>query len=252
MPHLIDDVVERTGYRRTLLESGETDADERLENLRELRGVATQAADVPAAESLAPFLENVALVSDQDTLEGDQQQYLTLITLHQIKGLEYAAVFMVGMEEGVLPHSRAAEDPDQLEEERRIAYVGMTRAKDRLYLYRSFRRRLFGTPQANPPSRFLRSIPEHLIQVPGKQKQNNPAIAYDRWSTPVSPPSGPVDAPFNAGDKVSHDSFGQGIVVSCNPSGADFEVTVAFVGASGIKRLMHSFANLQRAESTPS
>ena len=252
LPHLIDDIVERTGYRRMLLESGESDADERLENLRELRGVATQVADVPAAEGLPAFLENVTLATDQDAIQEDQQQYLTLITLHQIKGLEFPVVFMVGMEEGVLPHSRAADDPDQLEEERRLAYVGMTRAKDRLYLLRSFRRRLFGAPQGNPPSRFLRSIPENLIEVPGRQRQRAPTVAYDRWTVPVAPEGAVLDAPFKAGDKVSHESFGQGIVVSCNPSGSDFEITVAFVGASGIKRLLHSFAKLDRAEPAPS
>ncbi len=253
VPRLIDQVIERTGYKRMLLDSSDSDSEDRLDNLRELRGVATDLTDLPARDALSMFLESVTLATDQDEIRDDEQQYLTLITLHQIKGLEFPVVFMVGMEEGVLPHSRSVDDPNQMEEERRIAYVGMTRARERLYLMRSFRRRLFGMPQGNPPSRFLADIPQHLVQVPGRQLQREPTVAYDRWTTPVA--GGVVTpsnaAPFKAGDKVTHQSFGKGIVVTCKPTGADFEITVAFAGASGIKRLLHSFAKLDRVEPSP-
>ncbi len=253
VPRLIDAVIERTGYRRMLLDSGDADSEDRLDNLRELRGVATDLADLPAREALSMFLENVTLVTDQDEIHDDEQQYVTLITLHQIKGLEFPIVFMVGMEEGLLPHSRSVDDPEQMEEERRIAYVGMTRARNRLYLMRAFRRRLFGMAQGNPPSRFLADIPQHLIEVPGRQLQRGPTVAYDRWTTPAAGgvATASTAAPFRAGDKVVHQSFGQGIVVSCNLTGADFEITVAFAGASGIKRLLHSFAKLDRMGSPP-
>ena len=144
LPDLIDEIMQRSGYRTSLMNSEDTDAEDRLDNIREFRGVAADYAGRPASESLQAFIESAALVQDQDSLTEDQQQYLTLITLHQIKGLEYPAVFITGMEEGLLPHVRSLDDPAQLEEERRLAYVGMTRARKRLYLLRSFRRRFRG------------------------------------------------------------------------------------------------------------
>jgi DNA helicase-2/ATP-dependent DNA helicase PcrA len=253
LPQLIDEVIERTGYRRSLVESDEADAEDRLDNLRELRGVASEFTGLPATDSLTPFLESAALVADQDALTEDQQQYLTLITLHQIKGLEYPVVFMVGMEEMVLPHARSMEDPDELEEERRLAYVGMTRARERLYLWRAFRRRLFGMSQPNPPSRFLADIPAHLVQTPARAGQPvvSAAVAYDRWGTPgaqqVNDAVVVAPSPFKAGEKVEHASFGKGVVVSCQPKAGDYEVTVAFLGNAGIKRLLSSLAKLQKA-----
>jgi len=251
---LIDEVLDQSGYKRYLLDSDEPDAEDRLDNLREFRGVSSEYEGLPAAESLQPFLENAALVSDQDALTEDEEQYLTLITLHQIKGLEYPVVFITGVEEGVLPHARSIDDPQQLEEERRIAYVGMTRARKRLYLLRAFRRRLFGAPTGNGPSRFLRDIPVELIQTPGTALRATGggigAPARVRAEALIADP--PVETagppPFKAGDKVSHATFGQGIVVNCAPKPGDYEVTVAFKGQSGIKRLLASFAKLEKVE----
>ncbi|MEE8517689.1 MAG: UvrD-helicase domain-containing protein [Dehalococcoidia bacterium] len=243
---VIDEVMERTGYRQSLLESGDPDVDDRLDNLREFRGMTSDFEGLPATESLQPFLENAALVSEQDAIEEDQQQYLTLITLHQIKGLEYPVVFITGMEEGVLPHIRSMDDPDQLEEERRIAYVGMTRARQRLYLLRSFRRRLQGAPQSNPPSRFLMDVPFELIETSTSRERRS---GVQQSMTDLVTPSEAPDAgppPFKAGDKVTHTNFGNGIVVNCTPKPGDYEITVAFVGDSGIKRLLHSFAKLEK------
>jgi DNA helicase-2/ATP-dependent DNA helicase PcrA len=251
MPSLIDRVMEVSGYRRHLLESGDTDTEDRMDNLRELRGVASEFADLPALDGLRQFLESAALVSDQDALTDDVEQYLTLITLHQIKGLEYPVVFMVGMEENVLPHVRSLEDPDQLEEERRLAYVGMTRAKERLYLFRAFRRRLAGQGQVHQASRFLADIPPHLVETPDRQSMAKPAgaVAYDRWSSPspvVTAAPASTDVPLKTGDRVVHASFGQGIVVSSRPQAGDFEITVAFAGEGGVKRLLYSMAKLQK------
>ena len=216
-------------------------------------------ASLPASESLQPFLETAALVSDQDSLSDDEQQYLTLITLHQIKGLEYPVVFITGVEDGVLPHQRSIDDPAQLEEERRIAYVGMTRAKKRLYLLRAFRRRLFGAPSGNPPSRFLRDLPEELIETPAmRARATGGGLAPNGRASGVvlpaaeAPPAEAGPPPFKAGDKVEHASFGHGIVVNCTPKPGDYEVTVAFTGQSGIKRLLHSFAKLEKVERTTS
>jgi DNA helicase-2/ATP-dependent DNA helicase PcrA len=248
-------VLERTGYRRSLLESDEPDAEDRLDNLREFRGVSAEFEGVPASESLQPFLENAALVSDQDALSDDEQQYLTLITLHQIKGLEYPVVFITGVEDGVLPHQRSIDDPEQLEEERRLAYVGMTRARKRLYLLRSFRRRLFGAPTSNPPSRFLRDLPEDLIQAGAiRVRATGGGLLSKAQGGGVVLPGAEVSSgdaeppPFKAGDKVTHASFGEGIVVNCAAKPGDYEVTVAFKGQSGIKRLLCSFAKLEKFE----
>ena len=254
LPELIDEVLGRSGYRRSLLDSDEPDAEDRLDNLREFRGVSADWVSIPASESLTAFLEQSALVSEQDSIAEDEQQYLTLITLHQIKGLEYPVVFMTGFEDGVLPHTRSLDDPDQLEEERRIAYVGMTRARKRLYLLRSFRRRLFGAPTGNPPSRFLRDIPDELTEAAATRARavgggmRDPStggthefIVDDSPVVQAGPP------PFRAGDKVTHASFGQGIVVNCQAKPGDYEITVAFKGQSGIKRLLHSFAKLEPA-----
>ena len=248
LPGLVETVIDRTGYRRMLLESGEPDADDRLDNIEELRA-ASASFEGGAVEALPAFLENASLVSDQDAIQEDAQQYLTLITLHQVKGLEFPVVFMVGMEDGLLPHARSFDDPAELEEERRIAYVGMTRAKERLYLLRAFRRRLYGSGQGHPPSRFLADLPPQLVRTPGRQTPRQAAVAYDRW-TDAAPAAQPAaaNAPFKAGDKVTHAVFGQGIVVNCNPSAGDFEVVVAFAGDSGIKRLAHSYAKLERVE----
>ena len=258
LPDLIDEIMQRSGYRTSLMTSEDTDAEDRLDNIREFRGVAADYAGSPASETLQAFIESAALVQDQDSLTEDEQQYLTLITLHQIKGLEYPAVFITGMEEGLLPHMRSLDDPAQLEEERRLAYVGMTRARKRLYLLRSFRRRFRGGAQGYLPSRFLQEIPLRLTATPqrggGRSGGREGLSVLDRAAAaavaagetdnavPAAPP------PYRAGDKVTHERFGKGIVVSCVPKPGDFEVTVAFVGDSGVKRLLHSFAKLERAE----
>ncbi len=259
LPDLIDEIMQRSGYRTSLMTSEDTDAEDRLDNIREFRGVAADYAGLPASESLQAFIESAALVQDQDSLTEDEQQYLTLITLHQIKGLEYPAVFITGMEEGLLPHVRSLDDPSQLEEERRLAYVGMTRARKRLYLLRSFRRRFRGGAQGYLPSRFLQEIPLRLTATPhrgggrfgGREKglsvlDRAAAAAVAAGETGNAAPAAPP--PYRAGDKVTHERFGKGIVVSCVPKPGDFEVTVAFVGDSGVKRLLHSFAKLERAE----
>ena len=157
--------MDRSGYRKYISESNDERADERLDNINEFRNAARDYLDLPTPEGLNAFMENVALVSDVDSME-DRPDYLTLITLHQAKGLEYPVVFMVGMEDGLLPHSRSLDDPAALEEERRLCYVGMTRAKERLYLVRAFRRGFRGGSGPNMPSRFLLDIPQELVSRP--------------------------------------------------------------------------------------
>ena len=243
---LMDAVLERAGYRDLLLEEGEQGL-ERLENIQELRNTAQEFQPMEPEERLSAFLQGAALVSDVDTLE-EGTDAITLITLHQAKGLEFPVVFIVGLEEGLLPHSRSIDDPDQMEEERRLFYVGMTRAKERLYLTRVFRRVVWGNASPARPSRFLTDIPQSLVSplaMAGRQ-----GVAAAPWSIGAQGEKGgkATSEPLKAGEKVRHSKFGEGIVVTCVPSGQDHEVTVAFKGESGIKKLLLSFAPLEKVE----
>jgi DNA helicase-2/ATP-dependent DNA helicase PcrA len=229
------------------------DGADRWENILELRTVAQQYKDLPPRESLAAFLESVALVSDVDGYDGTLDR-VTLITLHQAKGLEFPVVFMVGVEEKLLPHMRSIDDPDQMEEERRLCYVGITRAKQRLYLLHAFRRTFMGQSQVNPPSRFLEDIPKHLITTPGwkqeETKVNDAIFSWNRVKVDGTQPEAIIAASvpsvdLKAGDRVRHSIFGDGVVVSNKKVKNDNEVTVAFSG-QGIKKLMLSFAHLEK------
>ena len=162
---LLDRVMEESGYA-TWLRDGTEEGEDRWENVSELSSVATQYDSFPADLRLTAFLEEVALVSDQDEL-AEEKDRVTLLTLHTAKGLEFAVVFIVGLEENIFPHSRSLDDPDQMEEERRLMYVGVTRAKDRLYLLRAFRRTIYGRSEVNTPSRFLEDIPQPLMNGHG-------------------------------------------------------------------------------------
>jgi len=253
---LIDLAVERTGYGAMLREDKER-GEERMENLQELRASAEQFSGSDERGQLTDFLENVALVSDVDGLQGGDDSEIdadaiTLITLHQAKGLEYDAVFLVGLEDGMLPHSRSLEDPAQLEEERRLLYVGMTRARKRLYMFRAFQRRFHGQSGSQTASRFLLEIPESLVTIRDIRGHSRVAdrIPDPMWtkraaSTPAPRPATRSADEFAPGEKVKHDVFGEGVVVSSSGSGSDTQVTVAFVG-EGVKRLMLSFAPIER------
>ena len=246
----LDLVLDRTRYRSYLLDDIE-EGEDRWDNVKELRTVAADFAGVDPSEGLNAFLEQVALVSDVDNAD-DGGDGITLITLHQAKGLEFHTVFMVGMEEGMLPHIRSFDDPASMEEERRLCYVGMTRAKERLYLTRAFRRRVNGSNLPGIPSRFLNDIPRKLLASPteeAKPKVTIGSVRVDGMSgndTPDGEPGTPQPPPFQAGDKVSHGKFGDGIVVSCKAVNDDYEVSVAFVDG-GVKRLLQSLAKLQPA-----
>lgn len=253
---LLDGLLERTSYRHYLFaEFDEPEAEERWENIGELRNVASEYDGLSAGHGLVAFLEDVALISDADTVpENDDPRSgrVTLITLHSAKGLEYPVVFLIAMEEGVLPHIRSFDDPAQMEEERRLCYVGMTRAKQRLYLIRAFRRYTMGASSHNPPSRFLRDIPERLIAqrsaVRGQHEavERGPSRFRDEFARRDERPSVPEDLVYAGGERVRHPRFGEGIVVSSQMVKDDQEVTIAFKGEAGIKRLMLSFAPLEK------
>jgi DNA helicase-2/ATP-dependent DNA helicase PcrA len=239
---LFDFVVENSGYRQYL--AGLVDGEDRWENILELRGVAQEYRDLPPLEGLLDFLEGVALVSDVDDLE-EKVETVTLITLHQAKGLEFPVVFIVGMEDGILPHFKSIDDPAQLEEERRLCYVGITRAKKRVYLVRAFRRHLMGSSAVNRPSRFLEDIPSELTT------RSSVLEGEDSWANATSEVRDRKEelkdrvAEFRPGDHVRHEQFGEGVVVGYQKTKNDAEVVVAFEG-EGVKRFLLSFANIEK------
>jgi DNA helicase-2/ATP-dependent DNA helicase PcrA len=236
LPELIDLVMRRTGYEQHL-DDGSLQAEERLQNVRELISVAKEYE----ALGLAGFLEEVALISDLDSVD-DAADSVTLMTLHAAKGLEFPAVFMIGCEESIFPHSRAFFDQDELEEERRLCYVGMTRAREELYLTHAAGRMLYGTVQHNPPSRFLADIDG------GAREEIAPMFGYgmDQPAQPFGPIDNepryvPEDMELQVGDMVRHRVFGQGQVVDIDGS----TVSISFAGR-GIKKLNVEFAPLER------
>lgn len=251
LSRLVQAIVDRTGYRDFLLD-GSPEGEDRWENVEELQRVAAAYDDLPTREALGAFLDEAALVADVDVLEEDPNA-VTLITLHAAKGLEFPVVFMAGCEDGLLPHRRVFDDPSQLEEERRLCYVGITRAGEELYLLRAERRTGWGTVIANPPSMFLDDLPAGIrreILADGRSAPSRfLAGARPESSTPpASAPAtggGPKLATLIEGDKVRHPVFGEGVVVSCKEIPDDAELTIAFRDA-GVKRLLQSLARLDR------
>ncbi len=227
------------------LDDGTEEGRSRIENVQELIGVAETYNEM-GPDGLPLFLEEVALVSDVDELP-EEVGAPVLLTLHMAKGLEFPVVFITGLEEGLLPHSRSLEDPEGLAEERRLFYVGMTRAKDRLYLLYTFRRTRYGLDDVNTPSRFLKDIPEHVIEgegtLEGRRKQ---AIAREtRWPRAFDESSTPAGPRYRVGERVRHKVFGEGIVIETRDSRGDQEITVAFEEV-GVKHLLASLAPLER------
>ena len=258
---LLDLLLERTGYAAAL-QDGSDEGQIRWENIMELRTVARDYADLPVETALTTFLEEVALVSDVDNL-NEQVDAPTLLTLHAAKGLEFPVVFIVGLEEGLFPHSRSMDDPEQMEEERRLCYVGVTRAKKRLYLFHTFRRTLYGESEVREPSRFLQDVPQHLIGEGGGRRRArqsslglSPGRYLGRGRRPGRPalskaePTGAGRPRFQTGETVHHQVFGEGVVIQSKVVGGDEEVTVAFAGA-GLKRLLASLAHLEKVDEGP-
>jgi DNA helicase II / ATP-dependent DNA helicase PcrA len=278
---VLDVLLERSGYAR-FLQDGTEEGEERWANVQELRNKAQSYDELAPENALAAFLEDVSLVQDVDQLDESSSagDAVTLITLHAAKGLEFPFVFLVGLEEGVLPHQRSIDDPKQLEEERRLFYVGITRAMRGLYLVRAFRRTMFGTASVNTPSRFLLDVPATLALVthaPGAGRGGSASA----WSSPRQervgltraearemaarmyrplvpeprtgdrpsrrPPRPSTEEPtYKAGDRVRHPTFGVGIVVGVRADGSSEIIEVNFAGGTGLKKLDTAFAPLSR------
>lgn len=274
LTELTDAILTQTGYRASLQAVANKDlqAQTRLENLEEFKSV-TQEFDqkhgdevTTTQEQLTQFLTDLALVSPQDELE-DQTNTVTLMTLHAAKGLEFPVVFLIGMEEGIFPLARAKENPEEAEEERRLAYVGITRAKQKLYLTNANSRVLYGRIQRNPASEFVTEISDDLLQ------QDSPAVrskaqftrlkqghstrlattttyaAKQTHSTKqvANQGTGAEKGNWQAGDKVMHKKWGQGTVVAVNGTGTDMELDIAFPN-EGVRRLLASFAPIKKVE----
>ncbi|HEV7664515.1 MAG TPA: 3'-5' exonuclease, partial [Chloroflexota bacterium] len=277
---VLDQILDRSGYARHMQADDTEEGQERWANVQELRNKAQNYDELAPENALAAFLEDVSLVQDVDQLDenGALSDAVTLITLHAAKGLEFPYVFLVGIEEGILPHQRSVDDPKQLEEERRLFYVGITRAMRGLYLVRAFRRTTYGSASANTPSRFLLDVPASLALVthapgagrsgggtsawsspreerPGVTRQQARELAARRF-TPLLPEvrsaerQRPVRASeeptYKSGDRVQHPTFGIGIVVAVRADASSEVIDVNFAGGIGVKKLDTAFAPLTR------
>jgi DNA helicase II / ATP-dependent DNA helicase PcrA len=235
---LVEAVAVESGYLAELEAERTVEAQGRIENVQELSGVAAE-FEARGGVGLADFLEQVALVSDTDQYD-EQASTVTLMTLHIAKGLEFPVVFIVGMEDGVFPHYRSMTDSAQLEEERRLAYVGITRAKERLYLTHAWSRSLFGQLSYNPPSRFLSEIPNDLLrQLEPRDGRGGQVAQVSRVR------GGREQVEVRPGDTVLHDKWGEGVVLAVQGTGTDARATIAFEDV-GEKQLMLAFAPLQK------
>ena len=275
---VLEQVLSASGYLATLEESDDPQDETRVENLAELVAVSREFADepvagpsadpadeAPAVPGLSDFLERVALVADSDQIPDDDAGVVTLMTLHTAKGLEFPVVFLTGFEDGVFPHMRALGDQPELEEERRLAYVGVTRAQQRLYVSRAVVRSAWGAPSHNPASRFLDELPVDLVDW------RRTEAAQTSWNRPVLPslPDRNAGAPvrrfgsaavradaaargktrevpnLSPGDRVVHDSFGMGSVVALDGVGDKAVASIDF-GSQGVKRLLLRYAPVEK------
>lgn len=246
---VVEAVLAQSGYLRELEAEKTVEAQTRIENLKEFISVA-QEFDLKAAQgetaaepTLEGFLSQVSLTTDLDTMV-ERENAITLMTLHAAKGLEFPLVFLIGMEEGVFPHNRALDEPHELEEERRLCYVGMTRAKEKLFLTFACQRTLYGETVYNPPSRFLEEIPRHLVRLMGEEEEHGKQSGGEAGEG-VSLGSGLAACPFNAGDRVHHPKFGDGVVLEIGGRKEDPEIKVTFA-THGVRNLLLRYAPLKR------
>ena len=248
-------VLEQSGYLAELQASADPQDETRVENLAELESVAQEFATQNPEGTLTDFLERVSLVADSDEIPDADGGVVTLMTLHTAKGLEFPVVFLTGMEDGVFPHMRSLGSPRELEEERRLAYVGITRARQRLYVTRSIMRSAWGAPAFNPPSRFLEEIPSEVIDWRREEPVGRSPLSGGFGSSPSSSSAalrlgdrivgtGPVVS-LAAGERVTHQKFGLGTVVATSGAGDKAEATIDF-GSAGVKRLLLRYAPVEK------
>ena len=251
---LLEEIIKRTEYREWLKrDHAEAEVESKMDNLKELQNLASQYEGFAPEEGLRQFLEGVALMTDQDRDGPQDDDYVSLMTAHSAKGLEYENVIVTGMEENLFPHTRALVDADELEEERRLAYVAITRAKKRLFLLRAKERFSFGNYNSNPASRFLKELPEECVEVIDEKPVRSVKDLFSSFSGSSSGSSAPSGATppskrarndaaqFSLGDRVAHDVFGEGTIVSISGAVAQ----VAFSG-KGVKTLNVEVAPIRK------
>jgi DNA helicase II / ATP-dependent DNA helicase PcrA len=276
---LVEEVLEKSGYRDMLKAEKSLESQSRLENLDEFLTVTNSFEESSEDKSLIGFLTDLALVADIDKLDEDGQkssEAVTLMTLHSAKGLEFPVVFLIGVEEGVFPHSRSLMEEAEMEEERRLAYVGITRAEEELFITNAQMRTLFGRTNMNPESRFIKEIPEELVENANEairqkasSRQNSPFGGPSRGSSfgaarsqeipfgaprqpraavtrPAAASSGGDQLDWKVGDKAQHGKWGVGTVVSVKGSGEGTELDIAFPSPTGVKRLLAKFAPITK------
>lgn len=240
---IIHQMLQDSGYLESLLNSLDVQDQARVENLTELESVAREfESQTGSSFGLAEFLEQVSLVADSDEIPDNEEGVVTLMTLHTAKGLEFPIVFLTGMEEGIFPHARSQHDLKELAEERRLAYVGITRARERLFLTRALSRSVWGAPSFNPQSRFMEEIDDDLIIF--KRSNGDVETDFIQSNNPWGRSLNSV-MQLEIGDKVNHEKFGLGTVVEVAGSGDSSEATIDF-GSSGKKRLLLRYAPVEK------
>ena len=244
------EILNRSGYLSELEAEQTIEAQTRIENLKEFLTVTAEYDKEAAEPSLEEFLAGVSLVADVDSFD-DKSEAVVLMTMHSAKGLEFPVVFIIGMEEGIFPHSRSLDDSNEIEEERRLCYVGITRAREHLHLVHAWQRMLYGNYMHNAPSRFIHEVPDNLFCKEGAETQTEPDNGRQNKMKSSGLRAFPVKSvireagSFSLGDKVEHGKFGQGVVVSVKGEMEDAELSVAFPGI-GIKMLIVKYAPLKK------
>jgi DNA helicase-2/ATP-dependent DNA helicase PcrA len=248
LPDLIDDILEQSGYLEMLKSEGE-EGETRLQNIRELKSAAVTFCEENDGAGLSEFLEQAALIADMDSYDGEEDR-VVLMTMHSAKGLEFDTVFIIGAEENIFPSYRSAFDPLEVEEERRLAYVAITRAKTKLYIISAKERLLFGQTQRNKLSRFVREIPPALISaesedapvfikpVQVKEVYTAQTSGFERKKAAQKPQES-----YSDGERVRHKIFGEGTIIDVNPMGGDSLLEIMF-DKVGTKKIMANFAGV--------
>ncbi|RHW32475.1 DNA helicase PcrA [Neobacillus notoginsengisoli] len=255
---IVEDLLDKSGYMDMLRSEKSLEAQSRMENLEELLSVTKSFEETSEDKTLVAFLTDLALVADIDSMndEPEKTEKVTLMTLHSAKGLEFPVVFLIGLEEGVFPHNRSLVDEGEMEEERRLAYVGITRAEQYLFLTNAQMRTLFGRTNMNPPSRFIKEIPADLLEEEKPAARQFGSAGSRQFGAPSQPVTRrPVIRPVNsggesigwhAGDKAEHGKWGVGTVVGVKGEGEGMELDIAFPSPVGIKRLLAKFAPIKK------
>lgn len=254
---IVEQVLEKTGYIEMLKREKSIEAESRIENLEEFLSVTKNFEEQHEDKSLVSFLTDLALIADIDQLdeEEEEKETVVLMTLHSAKGLEFPVVFIIGMEDGIFPHNRSLMDEAEMEEERRLAYVGITRAEEELYITNAEMRRLYGRMSMNPPSRFIEEIPDDLLEVE-QTKEPSFSSSFARKQTsaaqrrvhfrPQTTTTGGDEIAWKVGDKAEHGKWGIGMVVSVKGKEDDLELDIAFPSPTGVKRLLAKFAPIKK------